>query len=213
MLQDLFRAIGCLRDPRIRSLVWLGIGLALLVILALGGIAEAIIVGLSDTGHVWLDRLLAGLGAVGTVLLAWLLFPSVVVAVSGLLLDRVFAILDPGPARAVPVTEQVVAALRLLLLSLAINLLLLPLYLIPVVNIVLWLALNGWLVAREYVEAGAARRLPPDEVTALRKRHSGRFWLAGMLVAAALGVPILNLAVPVLGACFMAFRLRPLLPR
>ncbi|MDW4551099.1 hypothetical protein R5H32_17185 [Defluviimonas sp. D31] len=32
-----------------------------------------------------------------------------------------------------------------------------------------------------------------------RKRHSGRLWVAGMMMAAPLSLPLVNLVVPVLG--------------
>jgi CysZ protein len=51
-----------------------------------------------------------------------------------------------------------------MLLSIALNLLALPIYaLIPLLNVVLFLGLNGYLFGREYFELIALRRLDPEE--------------------------------------------------
>ena len=76
------------------------------------------------------------------------------------------------------------------------NLLALPLYLVPMLNLPIWLALNGYLVAREYVELVALRRLPPAQVASLRRDHRLAFWTAGMVIALLLAVPVLNLIAP-----------------
>ena len=148
------------------------LAIATLILLFLG--VEALVTWASDTGYWWLDRTFQVLGALGTAIVAWFLFPSIVVAVSGVFLDRVVDATEdrlyPGlpPARRVPLAEAVTASLRLLLVSLALNLLALPLYFVPLVNLPVWLALNGYLVGREYAELVAvappgtgARRPPP----------------------------------------------------
>ena len=43
----------------------------------------------SDTGWRWLDRTFQVLGGLGTAIVAWFLFPSIVVAVSSIFLERV----------------------------------------------------------------------------------------------------------------------------
>ena len=62
-----------------------------------------------------------------------------------------------------------------------------------------FLAVNGYLLGREYFSQVALRRLPPSEAKALRRRHRGRVWLAGILMAIPLSIPILNLIIPILG--------------
>jgi len=69
----------------------------------------------------------------------------------------------------------------------------------PLIPVLFW-AVNGFLLGREYFTMVALRRLPPAEAAALRSRYSGTIWLAGTLMAAPLSVPIVNLVIPVLGA-------------
>lgn len=68
----------------------------------------------------------------------------------------------------------------------------------PAIPLVFW-AVNGFLLGREYFTLVAVRRLPPDEARALRRRNGMRLWLAGTLMAAPLSIPVVNLVVPVLG--------------
>jgi uncharacterized protein involved in cysteine biosynthesis len=83
----------------------------------------------------------------------------------------------------------------------AVNALALIVYLFsgPFAPLVFW-AVNGYLLGREYFTLAAMRHLGRDGARALRKRHSGTIWLAGALMAAPLSVPLVNLLVPVLGA-------------
>ena len=78
-----------LREPRVRAVLWLGIGLSLLTLAALVLGVEVLVRWVSDTGYGWLDAPFQVLGVLGTVVVAWFLFPGVVVAVSSVFLDRV----------------------------------------------------------------------------------------------------------------------------
>jgi uncharacterized protein involved in cysteine biosynthesis len=62
--------------------------------------------------------------------------------------------------------------------------------------------LNGYLLGREYFELVATRRLPGPTVAALRRRLRARLWLAGMVIAALLAVPVFNLVAPVVAIAF-----------
>ena len=212
MLQDLGRAFAMLGDARVRGVLWSGILLSLATLAALFVGVEATIGWASGTGHLWLDRTFQVLGGVGTAVVAWFLFPSIVVGVSGLFLDRVVDATEeryhprlPRP-RAVPLAQSVVGALKLLGISLLLNLLALPAYFIPGLNLPVWLALNGYLVGREYAEMVAIRRLAPLAVERVRRERRLAFWAAGVVVAGLLAVPLLNLVAPIVGAAFMTLR-------
>lgn len=218
MLTDIARSFAALGDRRVRGVLWRGIILALATLIALGFGVEAAVDLLGSTGYAWVDRIIDVLGVLGTAVVAWLLFPAIVVALSSFFLDRVVEVVEArhypqlSPPRNTPLLEQALAALRLLGLSLLLNLLALPLYLVPVLNLPVWLAVNGWLVGREYAELVAQRRMEGAAVAVFRRERRVRIWLAGAVVALALTVPFLNLAAPVLGAAFMTHRLHRLRP-
>jgi uncharacterized protein involved in cysteine biosynthesis len=201
-----------LGDPRVRGvLLWVvGLAVATLILLFVG--VEALVTWASDTGYRWLDYTFQVLGAFGTAVVAWFLFPSIVVAVSGVFLDRVVDATedrlypDLPPPRKVPLAESLLGSLRLLGVGVALNLLALPLYFVPLLNLPLWLVLNGYLVGREYAEIVAARRLTPALAARLRRDRRLAFWLSGAVIAAMLAVPLLNLIAPVIGAAFMTQR-------
>jgi uncharacterized protein involved in cysteine biosynthesis len=201
-----------LGDPRVRGvLLWVvGLAVATLILLFVG--VEALVTWASDTGYRWLDYTFQVLGAFGTAVVAWFLFPSIVVVVSGVFLDRVVDATedrlypDLPPPRKVPLAESLLGSLRLLGVGVALNLLALPLYFVPLLNLPLWLVLNGYLVGREYAEIVAARRLTPALAARLRRDRRLAFWLSGAVIAAMLAVPLLNLIAPVIGAAFMTQR-------
>lgn len=68
----------------------------------------------------------------------------------------------------------------------------------PGAPLVFW-AVNGYLLGREYFSLVAVRRLPPSEVKAMRRRNRWTLWLAGTLMAAPLSLPLVNLLIPTLG--------------
>jgi uncharacterized protein involved in cysteine biosynthesis len=63
---------------------------------------------------------------------------------------------------------------------------------------VFWLV-NGYLLGREYFQLVAMRRLGAAGAANLRRHFGPRIWLAGVLMAVPLSVPVLNLIVPVIG--------------
>jgi uncharacterized protein involved in cysteine biosynthesis len=108
----------------------------------------------------------------------------------------------PGlpPVTPVRLGDSLVDSLNFLGLVIAANVLALVLYIFagPFIPVVFW-AVNGWLLGREYFTLVATRRLGREGAKALRARNSGRIWLAGILMAAPLSVPLVNLVIPVLG--------------
>ena len=61
-------------------------------------------------------------------------------------------------------------------------------------------ALNGFLLGCEYFTLAAMRRVGRDQARVLRKQHIGTIWLAGIMMAMPLSIPLLNLFIPILGA-------------
>ena len=81
----------------------------------------------------------------------------------------------------------------------------------PLAPFVFWLV-NGFLLGREYFQLVAVRRMPVAEAAALRRRHAGRLWLAGVLMAVPLSVPVLNLVVPIVEVAVFTHQFHRLAP-
>ena len=64
---------------------------------------------------------------------------------------------------------------------------------------VLFWSLNGYLLGREYFTLVAQRRIGRGEAKALWRANRARIWGAGILMAAPLSIPLINLLIPVFG--------------
>lgn len=203
LLQALALALGQLGDPRLRRP--LAISLAL-TIGAFGLVWAGLGWALTHTHffeNTWLDIGAGALGGLALAGLSFVLFPSVVAAFLGLFLEEVADAVEqrhypglPPPFRRGTLAE-IAGSLGLIVLSLALNLLVLPLYLVPGLNLAVFLATNGFLLAREYVTMSAARRLDSPDMRLLWRERRGQAWLAGAAFAALSAVPLVNLAAPV----------------
>jgi uncharacterized protein involved in cysteine biosynthesis len=102
------------------------------------------------------------------------------------------------------IREMAMTSLRLMLLTLALNLLALPIYvLVPGINVFVFFGLNGYLFGREYFEVVALRRLDGDAAKAMRRRFGGRVFLGGVIITGLFALPFVNLAAPVIATAFM----------
>ena len=72
-------------------------------------------------------------------------------------------------------------------------------FFLPFAPLIFWI-LNGFLFGREYFHLVAIRHLGRQDAQEMRRRYSGRIWLAGIFMATPLSVPLLNLFVPMFGA-------------
>jgi uncharacterized protein involved in cysteine biosynthesis len=210
MFGAFLRALAALSEPALRRVVGLGLGLAVLVF---AGLWLAIGIALYNTTlFSWrpLDWVVELLGGLAVLALSWLLFPAVATLIMSFFLERVASAVEAldypanGPPRQQPVGETVTAMLRLTALTVALNLLALPAYLLlPGINLFLFLALNGYLLGREYFEAVALRRLDAAAAKIVRNRFGGRVFVGGVAIAALFALPLVNLVAPVVATAFM----------
>ena len=210
MAGALFRAIAALGERPMRRVVALSLALAVLSFAVLWLAIAALLyhTSLFDWRVLnWLVDLLGGLAVLG---LTWLLFPAVVTLIMSFYLERIAAAVEAadypgrGPPRPQPLGEIVTVTLRLTVLTLLLNLLALPVYLLfPGINIFLFLVLNGYLFGRGYFEVVALRRLDAGEARAVRSRFAGRVFLGGVVIAGLFALPLVNLVAPVIATAFM----------
>jgi CysZ protein len=203
------KALGQLSDPRARSVVWLGIALAAAVFVLLWLGVGWLIRDTTLFDDTWLDTVVDVLGGFAILIITWFLFPPVVSACSSLFLERVAEAVErrhyPGlpPPRDVAILETVWMTVRLLVVMVTLNLVVLLFLLVPPVFPFVYYGMNGYLLGREYFEVVAARRLDPRAVRAHRHRNRGDLFLAGLVIALLLTVPVVNLLAPVIGTAAM----------
>ncbi len=215
ILDSFFKSVGQLLDRRFISVLLMGIGLtvALLVAFYVGFVrlvAWLIPDGMSLpwVGEItWLDNALSWAGIPIMLILSVILMVPVASAFTGLFLDRIADAVEDRhfpalpPPRHVGVVEGIGDALRFLGVIVAVNLIALVAYLaVPPLAPVLFWAVNGALLGREYAQMVALRRLDGAGAAAFRAKHRGTIFAAGVLMVVPLTIPIVNLLVPILGA-------------
>jgi CysZ protein len=58
-------------------------------------------------------------------------------------------------------------------------------------------------MGREYFQLAAMRFRPPEEAKAMRRENAALIFTAGLIIAAFVSIPIVNLATPLFGMAFM----------
>ena len=213
IFNDFARALSQMGDPRFRRVVFLGVLLA--VFLLMGAYAGLLwLVDWMDPGSVEIPLVgpVEGLGTLLSlssillmiVLSVFLMIPTAA-AFSGLFLEDVADAVEdrfyPDLPYVTPrgYVDNLIDVANFMGLFLLVNLVLLAALALGPLYVPLYWAANGLLIGREYFSLVAGRRMDRAAVRALRRRHFGQVWLAGMLMAAPLSVPLVNLIIPVLG--------------
>jgi len=209
----LFQAFSQLNDSRLQRVILLSVTLALAVLLALGVGAWFLVAELGEVSIGWLDWIIEIIAGLGVAMLILFLFPTTMSATIGLFLESVAEAVEArhypalGRPRAQAISEALLSGLKFAAVAILLNLAALPLYLLgfllPPLGLIVFYALNGYLLGREYYETVALRRLDPDQAKDLRRRERGRVFIAGVVITLLLTVPVLNLIAPVVATAFM----------
>jgi CysZ protein len=157
----------------------------------------------------WLGFIAAIVAGIGLALGLALLIAPVTAIVAGLFLDNIAETVErtdypaDTPGTPVPALRSMLLALKFFAVVIAGNLLALLLLLIPGVNIGAFFLVNGYLLGREFFEFAAMRFRPEAEAKALRAKYAGTVFLAGLVIAGFLAIPLLNLLTPLFAAAMM----------
>jgi CysZ protein len=196
-------------SPPFRRVFWKAIGLTLALLAVLWIAAQVALTTLLVLPYPWLETGIALLSGLGLVVgLAFLIAP-VTSLFAGLFLDEIAGVVertrypaDP-PGRALPLTTSVLTTLRFTGVVVLVNLLALPLVLLLGFGFVVFFLANGYLLGREYFELAALRFHDAGTVRRLRQSHAGTIFACGLVIAAVLAVPFLNLLTPLFATAFM----------
>ena len=209
MLKALSRALSQLFDPAIFGILVMSVVTAAAVLVALWIGVDVVVTRMTLFTTGWLDWLARFAIGIGSVFLTIALFGVIAAMIAGLFVERVARAVErryyPGlpPARASGIAEQLGGQLSFLLAALILNLLALPLYLIWGANLPIFLALNGYLLGREYFELVALRRVDRRTVRLLWRTHWPRLFVCGAVIAGFSFVPLANLLTPIVATAFM----------
>ncbi|MCW9035217.1 MAG: EI24 domain-containing protein [Rhodospirillales bacterium] len=209
MLAAFFNSIAQFSDPAVRKVVWKSIGAALVALVLLWiGIGFL----LTETALFtwgWLETAVDVLGGLATFVLTLLLFPAVSSVAMGFFADEVAVAVENkhypslSPVRDQPISEVLSTTAKFSGIAILLNLIALPLYLIPVVNLAVFYILNGYLLSREYFEMVAFRRADSLDVSAMRAKFKIPLFLSGIVIAFLMTIPVINLLAPVIATATM----------
>ncbi len=218
MINDALAAFQEILTPPFRAALCKVLGLTVLILVGAIALLHHGLLVLVILPYSWLAALVSILAGLGLTVGSVFLVAPVSSVVAGFFIDdlaeHVERDLDPmlPPGRPLPILDAMVLSVRFGALSLGVTLLALLLLLVPGVNAVAFIGANAYLLGRQYYEFVALRHMSAEEATALRHRHAGRIFLAGLVIAGLVSVPLLNLVTPLFGAAFMV-RVFKRLPR
>ncbi len=210
-------ALSRLFSPEFRAVFLKTLGLTVLALVALWFALTGLVDWLALP---WVHSLVPSLpswagwlsGIIAAIALAFgmaLLIAPVTAIIAGLFLDDIAEVVertdfpaDP-PGRAVPTLQSLALAVKFFGVVVLGNIIALLLLLVPGINIAAFFIVNGYLLGREFFEFAAMRFRPEAEAKALRRKYAGTVFLTGLLIAAFLAVPLLNLLTPLFAAAMM----------
>lgn len=215
ILNSFFKALGQMGDRRFRRVLWLGVLLTIaLLVAAYAGFLWVLEAWLGETVTLpggyeirWLDDLLTFSSVFLMLALSVFLMVPVASAITSMFLDEVAQAVEDRhypnlpPVLGVPFYDALKDTVNFLGVIIAANVVALVVYaLFPPAAVFIFWALNGFLLGREYFTLAAMRRIGRPAAKVLRRKHAGAIWLAGILMAMPLSIPLINLVIPILGA-------------
>ena len=206
------KAASSLLDPRSRSVVLKSVGLTILLFfgvwLGVQGVVNSYIDPLVQS-WAWITTALLWFLGAGLVVGAGFLLAPVTALFAGLFLDEVAVHVESEhyphdtPGKAMELGPSILLAVKFGLLVVGANLLALLLVWLAGFGVIIFFLLNGYLLGREYFQFAAMRFRGEREAEALRKTFSFEVTAAGLVIAAFMSVPILNILTPVFASTMM----------
>ena len=224
MIDAAIKALTDMFRPPLRSVLVKSVLLALALIVVIGIVLQRVLASLADSGATWAEQtsgfaphaawaalawFLSIMATLGIVTGAVFLMPAVTNIVGSFFVDDVADAVEREhyPAepvgRALPILTAVIEGLKFALLSVLVYVVALPFVLFAGFGVLILFVANSYLLGRNFFELAAMRFYPPWEAKLLRKRHAGTVFFAGMIVAAFVSIPIVNLATPVFAMALM----------
>ncbi|WP_425907354.1 sulfate transporter family protein [Nitrobacter sp. TKz-YC02] len=223
MIGAAVNALMQILSPPMRAILWRAIGLALVLIVVVSVGLQRLLSWLAGSSELWAETMLGPAFHTPLNILAWVLsiaaglgivfgavflMPAITSLVAGVFVDDVAEIVEHEyyPAdrsgAALPIGLAMAEGVKTALLTLLVYLIALPFVFVGVGVIVFFVA-TAWLLGREYFELAAMRFRSPAEAKAMRRDNASTVFMAGLIIAAFVAIPIVNLATPLFGMAFM----------
>jgi CysZ protein len=224
MLDAAVKALSQILSPPMRSILWRSIGLALVLITVLAVGLQRLLSWFATYGEGWAEAMLGGSFHTPLNVLAWIvsiaaglgvvlggifLMPAITSLVASLFVDDVADHVErehypaERPGVALPLGLALAEGTKTALLTIVVYLIALPFVFVAGAGFLVFFIATAWLLGREYFELAAMRFRPPTEAKAMRRDNAAIIFAAGLIIAAFVSIPIVNLATPLFGMAFM----------
>jgi CysZ protein len=224
MLTAAFSALSEMFSAPLRRVLFKSIGLALLMIALIGLGLQRVFAWIASSGANWAEQsygviphpvwtvivwIVSIMATFGIVTGALFLMPAVTAFVGSFFVDEVADHVERAeypndpPGRPLPFMRAMIEGLKTALMALVVYLFALPFVLFAGLGFLILFFANAWLLSREYFELAAMRFHTPQEAKQMRRANAGYLFAAGMIIAAFVSIPILNLATPSFAMTFM----------
>jgi len=224
MFEAAARAFSQMLSPEFRQVLLKSIGLALLVIVIAGVGLHQLLSWMTTSGAAWAEASVGVVPHMAWQILVWIvsitatlgiitgavfLMPAVTAFVGTFFVDEIadaverrYYPADPA-GQALPAGRAMVEGSKTALLAIAVYLCALPFLLFAGIGLVIMFVAAGYLLGREYFLLAAMRFRSPDEAKALRREERVAVFMSGLLIAAFVAIPVVNLATPLFATAVM----------
>jgi len=224
MIDAFTKALAQMFAPTLRRVLMKAVGLALLLIIIVGIILQRMLSALAQHGADWAEQasgfaphaawsalawLLSIMASLGIVTGALFLMPTITALIGSFFVDETAEAVEREyyPAEpvghALPFLRAMIEGAKIATLSLVVYFCALPFILFAGLGVIILFLANSYLLGREYFELAAMRFRPPFEAKAMRKANQTYVFLAGMVIAVFVSIPVINLATPIFAMAFM----------
>jgi uncharacterized protein involved in cysteine biosynthesis len=209
MLNSIIKTLNQIYTAPFRRVLFFSVSISLLTTLLLWAFITKIIFNANMTSISWLEWFLNIVGGGAVFILLVLLLPTLVGLIASLMLESICRSVESvyyphlPKAQGQTLFRGVLVGLRFTGTMIVLNIIFLPLVVMPPIYIFASWVLNGYLLSREFFELVAYRRL--DKVNVDRMFKKFRFTLIGygLVIAFISIVPVLNFIVPLFATAVM----------
>jgi len=206
MISDAIAALSQIFSPPFRSALWKTLGLTLALLALAWLVLDKLIVAYAIGATGWVATTLSFATGLGLFfVMAYLIAPASSL-VAGLFLDELSERVEAGigpVGRALPAGAAIWIGIKFAGVSLLVNAIALLVFLLPGVNITVFVVANAYLFGQEYFEFAALRFRSAAQVETLRRHHGAYLFVCGLPIALMVMTPVLNLLTPMFAVAYM----------
>jgi CysZ protein len=222
MFDAAIKALIQMFSPPFRRVLLKSIGLGLILIVLIGIGLNRVFSWMAAGGAAWAEATAGGHTAwqilawvlsiaatLGIITGALFLMPAVTAFVGSFFVDEIAEEVErthypmEPPGTALPLFRALIEGVNTALLAVVVYLLAVPLLFVAGLGLVIMFLANAYLLSREYFLLAAMRFRTPAEAKAMRRLHRSQIFLAGLLIAMFVSIPIVNLATPLFAMAMM----------